>query len=362
MSRSTLPRFPDAVRVIAVATSGLLVAAILYALSAAASFIVPVVLAVLLDRLLMPVVRRMRTMGIPAPVGAALLLVVLVGGAGTGMAYLAEPASDWMETAPQRLQEAEYRLRGWTEPLKEVQKAADEVTAATDIADGSSESAAPGGPTFTEELMNEAGDFVSGFIVTMLLLYFLLASGSSFLRRLVHVLPRFSHQRKAVEIARGTEAQLSRYLGTMSLINLGLGGIIWGLMYGIGMPNPALWGAMAALLNFVPYLGPIVGVSIVGVVGLVTFESVDQALLPPLAYFVINIVEGNLIPPAVMGWRLTLHPVVILLSIVFWTWLWGISGGLLAVPMVTTFKIVCDHFDALRPVSVLLGGSPRASV
>jgi predicted PurR-regulated permease PerM len=348
-------------RVIAVATTGLLLSAIFYALSAAASFFVPVVLAVLLDRLLTPLVRRMRENGIPAPVGAALLLAVLVGSAGTGLTYLAEPASEWMETAPQRLRQAEYRLRGLTEPLEEMQEAADEVSDATTIDGQAAASASSGGPTFVEQFMSQAGEFASGFVVSMLLLYFLLSSGSLFLRRLVYVLPRFAQKRKAVMIARGTESQLSRYLGTLCLINLGVGLAIGGLMYAIGMPNPALWGAMAALLNFVPYLGPLVGVTIVGVVGLVTFESVDAALLPALAYFLVNMVEGNLVTPAVLGWRLTLHPVVVLVSIIFWTWLWGIPGGLLAVPMVTTFKIVCDHVELLQPIGVLLGGERHYS-
>jgi predicted PurR-regulated permease PerM len=344
-------------RVIAVCSAGLLGAATLYGLSAAASFVIPVVLALLLDRLLSPLVRRLKSVGLPTPLGAAIVLVVLLGGIGVGVGSLAEPTATWIESAPRTMQEAEYKLRGWKEPLAELQRAAEEVEKATDL-DGrtASEASDADRTSLTEALLTQTRSLLSGLVVMTLLLYFLLSSGSSFLRTLVYVLPSFEHRRKAVCITRTVEAELSRYLGTMVLVNAGLGLVIGGALYLFGLPNPVLWGVMAAVLNFVPYLGPLVGVAVVGIVSLVTFDGLGAVALPPLTYFIVNALEGNLITPAVLGWRLTLSPVVVLVSILFWTWLWGIPGGLLAVPMVTTLKIVAANIDTLQPLSLFLVG------
>jgi len=342
-----------------VCSAGLLGAAILYGLSAGDSFLIPVVLALLIDRLLSPLVRRLQAFGMPAPVGAAVVLAVLLGGLGVGGVSLAEPTARWIESAPRTLQEAEYTLRGWKEPIADLQRAAEEVEKATDLDGRTSDSASIQQTSLTDALLNQTRAFLSGLVIMTLLLYFLLSSGSSFLRTLVYVLPSFAHRRKAVCITRSTEEELSRYLGTMVLINAGLGLSIGGALYLFGLPNPVLWGVMAAVLNFVPYLGPLVGMTVVGIVSLVTFDGLWAVALPPLTYFAVNALEGNVITPAVLGWRLTLSPVVVLVAILFWTWLWGIPGGLLAVPMVTTVKIVASNVDALQPVSLFLGG--RAS-
>jgi predicted PurR-regulated permease PerM len=203
--------------------------------------------------------------------------------------------------------------------------------------------------------MSQTRAAISGLFIMLLLLYFLLASGRLFLRKLVRVLPRFHHRRSAVKIVRHTEHDLSRYLGTMILVNIGLGVAVGVALYLLGMPNPALWGALAALLNFIPYIGPLVNVAIVGLVAVVSFDSLGEAALPPLAYLALNSIEAGLVTPAVMGWRLRLNPVAIVLAVTFWTWIWGIPGGLLAVPMLTTFKITCDHVEVLAPIGEFLG-------
>ena len=190
---------------------------------------------------------------------------------------------------------------------------------------------------------------------TIFLIYFLLASGDLLLRKVVHMLPLFRHRRQAVRIIRSIEQDLSRYLGMVVLINTGLGVAVGAAMYAVGMPNPMLWGAMAGLLNFVPYLGPAVNIVVVGLVAFVSFEGVGHALLAPLAYLVLNGIEASLITPTVLGWRLKLNPVVIFIALTFWTWIWGVLGSLLAVPLLATIKITCDRVELLRPAGVLLG-------
>jgi predicted PurR-regulated permease PerM len=263
---------------------------------------------------------------------------------------------NWVESAPRNLQIAEYKLRGLTEPLDKLQKAAQEVDQATNVeGEGSSQTVEVEEQSISEMLMNRTQVFVSGLLVTLFLLYFLLASGDLFLRKVVKVLPQFRHRRNAVRIVRRTEEGLTNYLSTFMLINVGLGVALSGAMFLLGMPNPLLWGVLGGLLNFIPYLGPLLNIVIVTIVALVSFETVSYAILVPIVYLMINSVEGSLVTPALMGWRLQLNPIVIFIGLTFWTWIWGIAGALLAVPLMATIKIVCDSISLLRPVAVLMG-------
>jgi predicted PurR-regulated permease PerM len=196
---------------------------------------------------------------------------------------------------------------------------------------------------------------VTHALETLVLLYFLLAGGDLFLQKLIKVLPQLRDKKKAVSIARETEASISTYLVTVTLMNIGLGLTVAGVMYLLGMPNPLLWGAMAALAEFVPYLGATALVVVLTLAGLVTFDQVGQALLVPGAYLAVNVLQSQFIYPTILGQRLTLNPVAILVGLVFWWWIWGIPGAFLAVPLLATFKIFCDHIEALAPIGEFLG-------
>ena len=169
------------------------------------------------------------------------------------------------------------------------------------------------------------------------------------------MLPLFSDKKKAVTIARETEASISTYLLTVAVVNLGLGIVVALVMRLIGMPNAVLWGSLAGLAEFIPYLGATVMVALLAMAGLVTFPDVGHALLVPGAYLAINLVQANLVSPMVLGRRLTLNPVAILIGLVFWWWIWGVGGAFIAVPLIATFKIFCDHIESLAPIGEFLG-------
>lgn len=189
----------------------------------------------------------------------------------------------------------------------------------------------------------------------MFLLYFLLALDDLFLRKLASVLPRMSQRRQVVLIARATERDLSHYVLIRTLTNIGFGTAVGLALWWVGMPNPILWGIMAGILNYVPYLGGVVGYVIVGFAALTTFDSAGQALLAPGSYFLLNVVEGNMITPAILGRELTLNPVMIFVWLIFWSWIWGVPGALLAVPLLTMTKIVADNVETLAPLGAFLG-------
>jgi predicted PurR-regulated permease PerM len=211
------------------------------------------------------------------------------------------------------------------------------------------------GPRLSERLFGTTQSFITGAIETLILLYFLLAVGDLFLQKLIKVLPQFGDKKKAVAIARETEASISRYLFTLALVNVGLGLAVALVMLLIGMPNALLWGALAGLAEFVPYFGATIMLGMLTLAGLVTFPTLGHALLAPGAYLAVNLIQSQLVSPFVLGRRLTLNPVAILVGLVFWWWIWGVGGAFIAVPLLATFKIFCDHIESLAPIGEFLG-------
>jgi predicted PurR-regulated permease PerM len=196
---------------------------------------------------------------------------------------------------------------------------------------------------------------VASVLEVLILLYFLLAAGDLFLQKLIKVLPNLADKRKAVQIARAAESSISTYLLTTALVNIGEGTVVAGVMYLWGMPNPALWGALVVLLEFIPYLGALAMVVILGVAALTTFDSIPHALLVPASFLLINLVQGNVVSPLLLGHRLSLNPVALFIGLAFWFWIWGIAGAFIAVPLMATFKILCDHIESLASVGEFLG-------
>jgi predicted PurR-regulated permease PerM len=203
-------------------------------------------------------------------------------------------------------------------------------------------------------ILNWTGTFLAGVGETLVLLYLLLASGDLFLQKLVHVMPTMHDKKRAVEISHEIQQNISNYLFSVSLINIGLGLVVGGGLYFMDVPNAAMWGMCVAVLNFVPYFGPVAGVIVLGTVGMLTFDTLWQGLLPPAWYLLLHLLEANLITPVLLGRQFTLNPVVIFVSLIFWTWLWGVPGALLSVPILVSIKVVCDRIPALSAASELL--------
>ena len=209
--------------------------------------------------------------------------------------------------------------------------------------------------SFAEVLLNQTWSFFLGAVVMTILLYFLLASGDLFLRKVVTVLPRLEDKKRAVQMAHQIEENISIYLVSVTTINLGLGVLVGVAMWLLGMPTPWLWGAMAGLFNFVPYLGAIASATVIALVASASFDGIGQAILPPAVFFTMTSIEGNFVTPAILGRRLTLNPVVIFVSLIFWGWIWGVAGALLAVPILAVFKLFCDNIEPLSSIGEFLG-------
>ncbi len=339
------------------ALSGLLLLALLYTVRWAKPFLLPVVTGLLLSFLMTPLVGAMSRWGLPRGLAAALVVLSLVAIIGGAVYATFEPANEWLGHAPRQLARIETKVRRAIRPVEQVGEAAAQVERLAKVAapENQNDVKLTSGVSLSEWLFTSTQRLIASSAVVLALLFFLLASEDRFLRKLVRVLPRLEDKKRAVEIARQTQRDISVHLSTIALINVGLGVAIWGVMYLLEMPSPLLWGVMGAVLNFVPYLGAAAGMVIVSAVAFLTFDDVAHTLLVPIAYGAVTGLEGTLITPAVLGRRLSLNPVVIFVGILFWGWMWGIPGSLLAVPMLLVLKTFCDHVPALAAIGEFLG-------
>ncbi len=352
-----LPEEPaEPVSLHSIALKGLFVLAVFYTLKIASSFFVPFVLAILLKFLFASVIRGMGRFHVPPPVGAAIVVLGLLSALGLSVYQLAAPAREWMATLPQTARQIEGKLADLKRSVREVSKAGEEVDRLTNL--GGKEQIQRveiRKPSLGETLLGPTQDFLVSAGVLVILLFFLLASEDLFLRKLVTVLPHLREKKLAVEITRQIELDVSGYLLTITLINACFGTAVGLAMFFLGMPNPVLWGVMAALLHFIPFLGAVVGISIVTLVALVTLETMSTILLVPTIYFALNLLEEYVLLPVVIGRRLMLNSVIVLLWLVFWAWLWGVPGALMAVPLLAIVKIVADHLKPLASLAEFIG-------
>ena len=322
--------------------------------------ILPIFLAWAAAMTLKPLIRWAACWHIPPAISAALMLCLLVSAIGVGFFQLGRPALTWINEAPQHMTELRQRFQKLFPRAAKLSQAAD---AMNDLGATEAEKKAEQKKSPTIEvkdsrgassILNWTGTFLAGVGETLVLLYLLLASGDLFLQKLVHVMPTLRDKKRAVEISHEVQQNISQYLFSVSLINIGMGLLVGGGLYLMGVPNAAMWGLFVAVLNFVPYFGPVAGVIALGTVGLLTFDTLGKGLLPPALYLVLHLLEANLVTPMLLGRRFTLNPVVIFVSLIFWTWLWGVPGALLSVPILVSIKVVCDRVPALSPVSELL--------
>ncbi len=323
-------------------------------LSVARALFLPVVLAILLALLLNPAMILADRCRLPRWLGALLVVVATVAAVVAAIGQLATPSDQWLNPRSAEWRKLESRLRALERPFAQIQGAQERVQGIAD----------PPGPAKPKEVVVErrslyalAGDatpVLVGALSTIVLLYFLLASGDLFLRKLIRVLPRLTDKKTAVGIARTIQVEIGRYFFTIASINLGLGVVTAVAMWLLGMPSPVFWGALAALLNFVPYVGPGTSLVLLTAAAFVSFDDWASIAAVPATFFALVLVEGQLIQPVLVGRRLQLNVVVTFLTVLAWGWLWGLGGVFVAVPTLVVLKICADHIEALAPLGEFL--------
>ncbi len=329
----------------------LLVIAILCISYLAADIVLPIVLAFLLNLLFQPGMRLFEKIHVPRPL-AALLLIIGTFAAIVGIVTaLSGPAASWAQKLPGGVARLEERLLFLTRPIQTLQSFLHQLDTISQ-----SGTVVGSGPTTAETFFKGTQHFAGGFFETFLILFFLLISGDTFLRRTVEVVPSFKNKRRVVELSQQVEKNISAYLVTITLMNAGVGTATGLAMWACGLGDPILWGAVAFFLNYVQILGPFVGVGLFFFAGLLTIENTWQACLPAVLYLSIHLIEGEAVTPLLLARRFTLNPVLVIISLIFWFWMWGVLGAVLAVPMLAIAKIICDGLKPLNAIGHFLEG------
>lgn len=318
---------------------GLFIIAVLAVLYLAKAVFIPIFLAVVFSFVLMIPVKLLEKIRIPPSLGALIILLATLGGFSVLAYYMYDPIRVWVERFPNEIQNIETKIEELRSSFNEVQKTTEEIDQTiTDLTGSAVKSpdtqevvVKSGSRLYT--LMDNTQAFIVGFMFFLLLLYFLLAFGELMIKSLMMTWQDRAHRITFLRITQASQFQISHYLLLITLINIGLGIITALGMWMIGMPTPLLWGVSASLLNYIPYLGPLINMILVSFVGLITFDHISTAMLPALLILGLNIIEGQVVQPLFVGRMFTINPVFVFISVAFWGWLWGVAGMFMAVPL-----------------------------
>ncbi|RJR42929.1 MAG: AI-2E family transporter [Desulfobacteraceae bacterium] len=345
--RSTPPEQPpsQSERHLVKIMGGLLILAILYTLYFAKVLLLPIAIALLLSALLRPLVAIFRRLRIPEGVGAALVTCLLIGVVGFSVYRLSFPATEWFERGPRLIWKAEFKLSSIKKTIQEARESTRRLEEAARLQkeEKGKEEVVVKGPSIADRFLSQTQILLVGAFITLVLLYFLLARGRLTFERWIGSFTDPDHGQKWKEIFLNIEQEITRYLATITLINAGLGLATGVTMALLGMPNPVLWGVVAGSLNFMPYVGGLFTTLILAIVSLITFDNLDRILLPPLIFMFLTALEGNFITPMIAGKRLGLNPLLLVIALLFWGWIWGVPGMLLVVPIQASLKIIAKN-------------------
>lgn len=333
----------------------LLLLGIAYTLYLARDFLLPISVAFLLSFVLQPLVRGFEWIKFPAGLAAGIVIVLAVIVIGSGVYYLSNPAADWINRGPMIRKQLEFKFRKVKHSLREAQETTKKLEEITALKSEEAPEVVVKGPGLVSKIFAQTQTTIIALLIVVILTYFLLWRGQDTLIRMAKSISGSRQSQIWTEIMVRIEKQIGLYLQTITVINCVLGIVTAGTMKLLGMPTPVLWGVVAGVLNFLPYLGPLVTVCILTIVSALTFDDWYRIALPPLIFMVFTALEGQIITPTILGSRLRIDPVLVFTSILFWGWIWGAAGALLAVPVLAVLKIVFSNVESLKPYEELFG-------
>lgn len=326
-----------------VSVTGIFTIAILATLYFMRDVLVPLILAWVVANILLPVVKRMEDNKVPRVLAVILvtcaLLIVLL----TVIALLSLPMTYWLGRATELGTLLKAKLATLSEPLTFFREMMSSVGQLTSGGEGGPAFRVEGNENIVGGIFSIVTPAVSQTILFLGALIFYLIYQKKIKARSVLILPSREARLTALRILSDIERNTTVYFGTFTIVNVCLGVVTTGLAWAVGLPNPLLWGVLAAVVNYVPYIGVAVMVFVLFIVGLFTFSTVPEALIAPLTYIAITTIEGHFITPAFMGRKMTLNPFAVFLAIGFWTWMWGPIGAFVAVPMLMTTTVTFRH-------------------
>jgi predicted PurR-regulated permease PerM len=316
--------------------------------------LVPILVAILIGLVFAPAVRLLERWHVPRVIGSLLAIVFAVTLVGVVFASLAPPAREWAARAPRAIAHLESALHDLRRPLQAASKATAELGKLAGMGSDRNSQVIDTTPSLITQAMSAAPGLIAEFVVTIFLAFLFLLHGDGLLRKFVTLAPHLRAKRSLVAATRQAQHELSLYMITITLINAGLGLATAAALYLLGVPDPLLWGGIAALLNYAPFIGPLVTALLLAFAGFVEFASPLQALAAPAAFLGLHLVEGQIVTPHLVGHRLALDPVVVLLALVVLGWAWGAAGLLIAVPLLSCAKIIAERIPEAQPLAILL--------
>ena len=335
--------------------AGILVLLALYACAVASVLIVPFLLALLLSLMLAPAVRLLCRWHLPRVLATLLVLVCAIVLTGSLLASLVAPARTWMGQVPKSIDRIELALSELRRPLLAATHASEQIAKLTNV-DGEQkvQRVVDAGPSRIAQMLSATPAAVASIIATLLLIFIFLLHGDALLRKFVELAPELYMKKDIVIATRSAQHELSTYMVTIAAINSVLGLLTALVLWWLGVEAPLLWGGIVAVLNFAPFIGPMLAVAVLVVVGFSRFDTPLAALSVPGVFLVLHLVEGQLVTPLIVGRRLALDPVMVFLSLMLFGWLWGVAGLLLAMPLLTCVRIVAERIPAWNALAKML--------
>ncbi len=327
----------------------------------ASSVVLPALVAGIICLTLQPLVRWLQGIHIPAVVSAIGVVTVSCALVLWGAVKLSKPALEWMQTAPQKAPQLKQKFSNILSPALRLKQAAADIgnlegagneapkTPAVEVKDHS----------MSSTVFTWTGSAVAGIGETVALVFLLLATGEKLVSKFVNAMPTVQDKQQAMKISRDIQESISRYLFTVGVINACFGLLLGITLELLGLPNAMMWGVAAALFNFIPYFGPVGGMILVTMAGMFVFDTIGRAVAPGAAYAGLHLIEAYAITPFILGERFQLNPFIIFVLLIFFIWMWGITGALLAMPLLVCIKVVCERVPSLTAFGEILGGVRR---
>lgn len=329
--------------------------ALVYILSITQPIFFPIILAFFLYLLLQPLMELLlKYLKLPKVLASLLITAGILSVISIGVSFLMGPASNWIDHAADNVSIFEKKFSFIKKPLGKMSEAVKKAQNITSLKKETPTVAVQS----TESLGYSIFDLTTNAIITISIIIVLLFFFLIYLNRFFLNLQKVIRNRRINALTNDfllcIEQEISNYFIVFTIICICLGAVIGSILWLLEVPNAVLWGVMATILNFIPYIGPAIGIFVVFFVSVLTFDNYFSIFLPPLLYFFVIIMEGQIITPILIGHRLNLNPLIVFLNIFFWGWLWGISGILISIPLLSMIKILMNHIPGLEKYSLLL--------
>lgn len=321
-----------------------------YTLWAMQTLLLPILLAMFFALIGNPILRVLQKLHVPRFLGALAVLSAGIASAVLMGSLLAAPAGDLMRELPREMRQVAPKLRDVIKPVQDARKGAESIAR---VAGGGGD-AAPVRVVRAEDdpyrALVATPRMVASVLAVVLLTLFFMVYGDDLQRKALALLPGRQQKRFTRDLLQSIEREVSRYVLTITLINAGLGLAFAGMLaaLGLGLPEALMWGTLAAMLNYMPYVGPLIGVAATLMMGFVHFDTPLEALLPAGGYLLLHTLEGQLLTPIVLGRRMAISPLVLILGLMSFGWLWGVVGLLLAVPLLACVKLVLERLHGME--------------